>query len=137
MKVRAKPYGNWEMRSSAASRCKCTADAAHCAMDAAVSSFFVKRKHDNSRGPEWLQSTNRWLQNTHFLELNENTAYLQRVSSQSIQHWGYRAALRRPFQIPKRKQEPGSFDNRCLGLLQSYCNNNQQFLSFPTTGQES
>lgn len=52
MKVRAKPYGNWEMRSSAASHCKCTADAAHCAMDAAVSSFFVKRKHDNSRGPE-------------------------------------------------------------------------------------
>lgn len=57
-------------------------------------------------------------QNTHKIIMTslfqENTAYLQRVSSQSIQHWGYQAALTQPFQIPKSKQEEGSFANRCL-----------------------
>lgn len=50
--------------------------------------------------------------------LQENTAYLQHVFSQSIQHWDYQAALRRPFQIPKSKQEEGSFANRCPDLLE-------------------
>lgn len=122
-------------------------------MDAAAGScFFVKRKCDNTRGPEsgWLFKISRWLltqttisddgtqasrstiplsldripekqqqtkhtQNHYDLSVfQENTAYLQRVSSQSIQHWGYQAALTQPFQIPKSKQEGGSFANRCL-----------------------
>lgn len=61
----AKTYGKWEcMRPSAASGWKCTADTAYWRwMQLQAAASFVKRKCNNTRGPEggWLLKTSRWL----------------------------------------------------------------------------
>jgi len=87
-------------------------------------------------GHKTKNTQTKYTKNHHLPMLQENTAYLQHVSSRSIQHWGYQAAPRRPFQIPTVNRNTVLFKTD-VWTYYGESPNHQQFLSFPTTRQES